>query len=453
MFYLILIFTVLLIFVSVTLLVYGIFVFVSSLRNRRRKLLQTPITLVMLAEQLWLKNPQKKLPDRKGQEEVIDLPVAADAPDKSPIEEAGDENSLPAGNKAVPGPGKLQVVPPPVSTPEKSVPEKSVPEKSSMDSLRKLVEPYNPLLAEQKADTIVHALLDILDKHRGRPSIVINKADEEFIELADIAEALAGVPLVTHTETVTRLMIDMCGKEFSEPDKMMPVVLVAAVGHDIGKTRGGNHPDVSAAMLSEMIPEERVWKRRVIHAVKNHHGEVDEQLSTMLKAGDMKARGYELSSAMPGDDVKSFEDWFDCNSFLKRYIEPEINITQMHSCNAFSLDSIVYVKADFIYGAAHRMCRDMKILDVRFFYPSENDSVIRSIVKALRDGNYVHKALVHDVFTLKYELIFDMPAVTKPTMQLVPLKGEAFDLEGAEGRKTDFLVTLREVRIVGKEKK
>lgn len=437
----------------------GVMLLVSLFKDNKKKAQQTPITLVTLANELWLKGSGKVAVSNRGKEKgeggsaTADvLPVAADFKLASKTHGVSDEDSSSNGGADEETADDVSGAKEEAGGDERSVPVS--PGRDLSKTLpafrREFIEPHGYYLTEQRADTIVDKLLDILAEHAGLSSIVTDKTDEEFIELAEIAPALAKVKLITHTETVTRLMIDMCREQVAEPEKMMPVVLVAALGHDIGKIHEGNHPVRSAEMLSQLIPDDIVWKRRVIHAVMAHHGQADDQVSVMLKSADMKARGYEIASAVQGVDVRPFEGWFDGASLVKKYIEPEVNITQMHTCNAFSLNGVVYAKADFIYDAAHQMSKDAKVVDVRFFYPSEKDGVIRSVVKALRDGGYVHESLKHDVFTMKYELGFDKPAMKRLSMQLVPLKGDAFDLEAAEGRKADFLADLKELKEVHK---
>ncbi len=447
----------------------GVMLLVSLFKDNKNKAQQTPITLVTLANELWLKGSGKVAVSNRGKEKgeggsaTVDvLPVAADFKiarkahgvsdeDRCESDGAGEETCESDEDRV----GSADDVS--GAKEEAAGEERSVPVSPGRDLSRTLpafrrefIEPHGYYLTEQRADTIVDKLLDILAEHAGLSSIITDKTDEEFIELAEIAPALAKVKLITHTETVVRLMIDMCRGEVAEPEKMMPVVLVVALGHDIGKIREGNHPVRSAEMLSQLIPDDIVWKRRAVHAVMAHHGQADDQVSVMLKSADMKARGYEIASAMQGVDVRPFEGWFDGASLVKKYIEPEVNITQMHTCNAFSLNGVVYAKADFLYDAAHQMSKDAKVVDVRFFYPSEKDGVIRSVVKALRDGGYVHESLKHDVFTMKYELGFDKPAMKRLSMQLVPLKGDAFDLAAAEKRKADFLADLKELKEVHK---
>ncbi len=443
----------------------GLSIIMSLLKEKRRASQQTPITLVTLADELWLKNSGRCATDReKKREDAGYSPLAKDFKarkkpegDEGPKEDGLERGALPrggadlgngcAGREDEPkGGGGADASDAAGGALSQSRHHGSAGASWGRNFRKEFMEPHDFYLTEQKADGVIDTLLEILSEHEAMSSIIMNRSDVEFLELAEVAHMLTEVKLITHTETVTRIMVDMCKDTFAEWGKMMPVALVAAVGHDIGKTRGGNHPEVSSAMLSEIIPDDRAWKRRVIHAVSVHHAETDDQLSTMLKAADLKARGYELAAAMPEGDVRPFEQWFDTGVFLKKYIEPEVNITQMHSCNAMSLDGVVYVKAEFMYDAAYRMSQDAKVMDVRFFCPSEKDGIVRHIVKALRDGGYVHDSLKPDTFSIRYEMGFDKPAMKKLTMQLIPLKGESFDIEAAEARKTDFLVDLKDLK-------
>ncbi len=431
----------------------GLFIIKSLINDNRKTSTQTPINLVTLANELWLKNSGRVAANReKGSDNgSANSPVAADFKVVKKVDESRTERMADEGNGA---------------DEENSEPDEDgfdsgneptgqargggVEHRSISAFREEFIEPHAYFLTEQKADAVIENLLGILAEHAGLSSIVVDKTDEEYLELVEVAQMLGHTKLITHTETVTRLMIETGKETYSEWEKMIPALLVAALGHDIGKIHEGNHPKRSAEMLSELIPEDAAWKRQVLNAVAVHHGEAAGQLASLLKAADMKARGYELAAAMPGTDLRPFEGWFNGGEFIKKYIEPEVNITQMHTCNAFSLNGVVYVKAEYLYEAAHNMSKDVNVIDIRFFYPSERDNVLRGLVKALRDGGYVHDSLKHDMSTAKYELVPDKPSMKKLTMQLVPLKGTAFDLNTAEVRKTDFLVGLKELKPVGK---
>ena len=318
------------------------------------------------------------------------------------------------------------------------------------------VLPFSKTITEQNVPKTIENLLGLLPEAGHVSSISTgdaNKAvDEEFLELEPLASDLAKTTLLRHTLTVTRILIDKVRETYAESDTRMPMAVTVGLAHDIGKLARGNHPQKSAEMLSEILPDDIPWAEHALQVIRSHHQKTSDQFTVLLKQADMQARSYELAAHMPGYNVAPFSRWFDAERFLKDYIEPEINIAQQTGWQAFSLNGCVYVKPKLLYSAANAMCRDMNVIDVRFFCGSEYDNTLREILQGMKKAGYLHDMARSQKSggaanpVINFELVTRMPGPRKISAMLVPVRGELFDLQELEKRKTDFLAEIRDLK-------
>jgi len=330
------------------------------------------------------------------------------------------------------------------------------------------VLPFSKTITEQNVRKTIEDLLGLLSEAGHVSSIStgdVNKAvDEEFLELEPLASDLAKTTLLRHTLTVTRILIDKVRETYAESDARMPMAVTVGLAHDIGKLGRGNHPQKSAEMLSEILPDDIPWAEHALQVIRSHHQKTSDQFTVLLKQADMQARSYELAAHMPGYNVAPFSRWFDAERFLKDYIGPEINIAQQTGWQAFSLNGCVYVKPKLLYSAANAMCRDMNVIDVRFFCGSEYDNTLREILQNMKKAGYLHDMARSQKSggtaksggaaksggtanpVMNFELVTRMPGPRKISAMLVPVRGELFDLQELEKRKTDFLAEIRDLK-------
>ena len=352
------------------------------------------------------------------------------------------------------------------------------------------IKPYADILKTKNLDTVVKELLTILNKYKNTSSIVQKPYDEEAGDLHIILDAIKGINIRDHTYSVTRILIDFTKNTYISYEEIIPVAIIAGLAHDIGKIKELTGKEESHSVLSieiltgivnkviesvsedkpkdkhedkpearhedkpEARPEDKHKDRQpdktvielAAQAIKNHHVQTADQLTTLLKKADQTARGYELMLRAKDMKVMSFSTWFNAEKYINSYIAPEINSTQGNACQAFSFSGIVYVRTEYLHEAAYRMCANLKIIDTVLLYESERQNVIRKIVTALSDAGYIHDMLQSPRISMKFELVQKMGGPKKNILTLTPLKGDSFDLQNLEQKKTDFLLYIEDVK-------
>ena len=83
----------------------------------------------------------------------------------------------------------------------------------------------------------VNNLVEIIDRYGDCPSLVISKdfKDEESDDLSSIVGLLSKVTAKNHTFRTVRIALKLIKDEYCLPDAYIPSVIIAALGHDIGK--------------------------------------------------------------------------------------------------------------------------------------------------------------------------------------------------------------------------
>lgn len=288
---------------------------------------------------------------------------------------------------------------------EKTTPKTVMSTGLSMDSLteqlRSLWEdcilPYNDIIKNQGAETVLMEVLQILETHGHCPSVVIDNKDDESLDMITVRDNLVKVSLKEHTYAVCRYIIGNLKETFKDYEIMVPAALISSLAHDIGKIpelrlsgayNSKDHAKVSAYKLSELLEEsDMVWKKRAIRAVNDHHTATKDELTSLLKQSDRQARQSELSLCTREYEIKPFSEWFDLKKYLTEYVAPGVNVSQTGKWNAFSFRGGIYARPDWLYDQARIMCHHNKILDLLFIYTSEKDNAIRMIVNAMRHEN------------------------------------------------------------------
>ena len=147
-------------------------------------------------------------------------------------------------------------------------------ESPSLDSERRiedyeaLVAPYRPLLAEVTSMEVLDELLRLLYEGGDVPSVVGwsgKMSDCEYRNLREhkhFLDILQSVSLYDHTYNVLKAALDIAHEELRQRhDFLLPAIITAALGHDIGKTsslwrsspaRKHTHEYVGKVKLGEM---------------------------------------------------------------------------------------------------------------------------------------------------------------------------------------------------------
>ncbi len=281
----------------------------------------------------------------------------------------------------------------------------------------------------------VNRIMEVLERYGDCPSVVTVVTDVERAEVTRIGDMLSKVTLRDHTLNVTRIALQLLKDTYHNPVGYIPVVIVAALGHDLGKipemrSRNGyvkaDHPKTSVSILEDIFQKDMGahWLKLVTKVIGEHHQSTTDPLSELLKDADGKARQMEIEQAERKASL-SWEEWFDCRGFLSKVGET-VNVTQTGSAfRAFSMDGTVYCDATFLYETARVMAAEKSIIDITLLRDTDKDKALRRIVEVLRKSDCLTSDLGKGYTTRRYEIEVEQG---KPkTMLLVPVKASAFE--------------------------
>ncbi len=320
------------------------------------------------------------------------------------------------------------------------------------------VKPYEKNFQQQNVMDIAKELIGLLEQYGHCPSVVTDKKDTEAVDLISVKDNLAQVPLKNHTYAVARHLVDAVKKNYVDPEDHIPRAVIAALAHDIGKipefrlTSAYNtheHHLISAHKLREMFTgKDILWAKQVANAIENHHAYSKDDFAVLLKKADQEARQLELIKFTKNLEIIPFEKWFSVDDFYAA-IEPYINCIQSkNKWHAFTFKGTIYCKPDFLYETAKDLCRNAKVLDLSFVYESEKETVLRTVVNALRKSELIPDFLNSNHYARKFAIKAPMGSTN---IILTPLKTiSTYDLSVIESRKMGYLEIIERVVPVGK---
>ena len=223
-------------------------------------------------------------------------------------------------------------------------------------------------------DAIIKILL-LLDLEGNCPSIVDRKGDPELDSYGSFYELLRKVSLRVHSLNVAEECVTILTQQYKEPEFMFGRVLVAALGHDLGKidkfSKGstglgyslGYHPNVSAAIVEPFLADVN-GKEEILSAIRDHHHNSSANpLLQIIREADRRAREREIS-ALTGRAVidPKMLSWIKPEELLEE-IEKSINVTNTGGhFDAFSHKGIVYVPPFVISKAVILLCKKYDVL-------------------------------------------------------------------------------------------
>jgi len=348
-------------------------------------------------------------------------------------------------------------VSPPASTSVPSVPFsvaiKAPPlSEGALIGLIERLKPYEGVFAAQKADGLLKALIHEIDRFGHCSSLVTKSNDSEAVELYSVRDNLSRVSLKEHTAGVANRILGLLEKTYADFENHIPRAVIAALAHDLGKIpeywasgayNTHEHPLVSASRLKELAGDVQIsWFDDVIKAVKDHHIHTTNQFTVLLKEADRSAREFELLKFAGALSVMPMEKWLDPVRLVK-LLEPNINVLRDGRWQSFSFGGLVYCNPGFLYEQAKLLCREAKALDLVVIYESEKEVALRRMTGILRQTGYIPDILQQNYYARKFEIV---AAAGKKRFVLTPLKGEHFNLQELEARKTGYLSTIREVK-------
>lgn len=314
------------------------------------------------------------------------------------------------------------------------------------------LKPYEGIFIAQNADALFKALIGELDRFGHCSSVVTRSNDSEAVELYSVRDNLSRVSLKEHSVGVTNRIISLLERTYHDFENHIPRAVIAALSHDLGKipeywASGAyntyEHPLVSASKLKELAGNTQItWIEDAIRAVKDHHIHTNNQFSALLKEADRGARELELLKFSGELSIMPMEQWLDPAKLVK-LLEPHVNVLKAGKWQAFSFGGIVYCTPGFLYEQAKALCRQAKALDLTVTYESEKESALRRITGILKQAEYIPDLLQQNYYARKVEIA---AVGGKKRFILTPLKGEHFNLQELESRKTGYLSTIKGIR-------
>ena len=342
------------------------------------------------------------------------------------------------------------------------------------------------------AGAIVREILGLLDREGGCPSVVNGKGEADGLMDKNAYDVLAGVKLYRHILDVAKEMI----KAFKGSAAMLPKVLIASLGHDLGKLPSyrqtlyslGDHPLISVTILEGLpgyagLP----YKDEVDKAIVDHHRYPKGLLGEKLKDADQAARRTEIASNIqehpaaggPGAEPDKPEEtlhlaakveadraekdgifithakkekekvklkevplpWFNADRFLAE-LKPYINRLDGQRWSAFSMpDGHVYFQTGVLEEAAKKLGKgdpDIALMD------SDKElkrNILYSVVCLLRrEKEAISRGLIKDGF-FGGPFIVQMQAGREISSYYTPFNAEAF------GEKVSYFEGLKEGKI------
>ena len=268
----------------------------------------------------------------------------------------------------------------------------------------RFVGPYTKVLEASGYLPKISALLLILDQHGDCPSVVQVIGDREQEEIGNVYALLSQVSLLDHSLNVAEKIVgSLFDQKVKDPEMWVGKLLVAALGHDIGKIPGlidasqyskGDHAYVSYLVLKNVVLTDPFPQREeILKAVREHHYRVEEGLTGQLRRADHLAREMEaeqlatrghlandliaalISSRTGGQTQNSKEahsgevkkkgqappllnlDWLDLDEFA-RFVRPHINAENDGHFKAFSMNNgLVYLMLSLVSDTVVRLAQ------------------------------------------------------------------------------------------------
>ena len=296
-----------------------------------------------------------------------------------------------------------------------------------------VIEPHKEALAGMLEG--INRIMEILEQYGDCPSVVDTIADSEKRAATRVGDILSKVTLRDHTFNVARIALRLLMDAYDDPVGYIPVVIIAALGHDLGKipqlrSQGkyvkADHPLTSVSIVEEVFEKDKDahWLKMVAKAIGEHHQSATDRLSELLKEADGKARQMEIEQAEKRAYL-AWEEWFDCRELLRR-VGATVNVTQTGSAfRAFSVDDAVYCDPTFLYETAGAMAAERGIIDITLLRDTDKDRALRRIVESLRKADMLTSELGKAYTTRRYEMQIEQG---KPKRAfLVPVKANAFE--------------------------
>lgn len=349
----------------------------------------------------------------------------------------------------------------------------SLDSKRRIEDYEALISPYRSLLAEVASVEVLDDLLRLLYEGGDAPSVVGwpgKMSDCEYRNLkghAHFLRILQNVSLYDHTYNVLKTALDIAREKLRQKhDFLLPAIITAALGHDIGKIeslwgsspgRKHTHEYVGEVKLEEMLASHgnKVFTETVVAAVSLHHTlSKDDTVAKIVMDADARARECEIMSADPNFTMKPMIEWLDLARFAEITL-PHVNELVVKNRRAvwkvMSFDGIVYCTPDYVRDILKVLSFEKKVLDYRLLRQSfkvDNRAVLTEFSAILRKHGYLAYNINEAYFGLKFLFQSSIPDMRQPELWAIPVKIGLFQARPSEieERKRDYLKTIVSVR-------
>lgn len=353
---------------------------------------------------------------------------------------------------------------------DKAIPAETAPAAQEQSAARVIdafiqdtVQPYRDYCAAQNALEPILAILKLLETHGSCPSIgkTSSRMSDTDMDYVSVQDALVQVTLRDHSLRVASIAVSLLKKTYADYETLVPRMLISSLAHDIGKIPslrpGGDyvkadHPIIGAEKLKEILSAydegSRVaWLDKAVDDVKSHHRPSKDQFLSVLQAADAQARNEEVALYRKDFVFKEWKDWFSLDELLEA-LKKEINVVQPKTKNewqAFSFNSVVYVKSNVFYTLAVQQAKNKKIFDIGLMRASNKRPVMQTIVKDILDRQgVVGEEFAPGYYGQLYEINF---GTHKDRQFMTPLKIELFGMASdIENDKSGYFFSIQGVR-------
>jgi hypothetical protein len=351
----------------------------------------------------------------------------------------------------------------------------SLDSKRRMEDYEAIIAPYRSLLAEVASLDVLDELLRLLYEGGDAPSVVGwsgKMSDCEYKNLREhkhFLEILQSVSLYDHTYNVLKVALDIAREELRQRhDFLLPAIVTAALGHDIGKIeslwrsspgRKRTHEYVGEVKVKEMLSPlgNEVFMKIVADAVSLHHTDPkDGTIAKIIMDADARAREYEIISADSAFTVRPMTEWLDLPRLAKT-IQPSINRlvvkNRKAAWKAMSFGGVVYCIPDYVREVLKLLAFEKGVLDYRLVRQSfqiDNKAVLIEFSGVLRQHGYLAYKIEDDYFGLKFLFQSSIPNMRQPELWAIPVNIGIFPAKPSEieDRKMDYLKTVVSVKPV-----
>jgi len=271
----------------------------------------------------------------------------------------------------------------------------------SLDLILEFFDPYQRILEIFSAVEGYLALLYLLDREGGCPSVLESDRLREGYPIA-IYRALRRVSLLEHSMNVARQLLKLVEERYLGYENLIPKILVLSFGHDLGKLPSlraeegkegiDDHGELGARRVEGLFSfsgEIPWWFSSTLEMIRRHHEQVKDPLDVDIQKADTLARQEEAARGMPGFSSRRFDEWFDPREFCE-FILPRINEVQYPGkWEAFSHDFMVYFSPYSLYEWAREFALKKKVMDMTLWRVLEKREALRRIVESFREAGFL----------------------------------------------------------------